>query len=154
MNKMRPNPLPRLAEALKRQNSIEYLDGLFSEFIRKRAIKRSGGCDRCEHPKFDIQKENGEIYPAWRQLQCAHLISRWHKSIRFDEDAAAGCCGGCHMLIDREADEKAVMLNKFLTETQILLLKSRARTPARYLDRAAIKLYFTEKLKKLNEALK
>ena len=126
---------------------IDPLDKLFSQFIRMRAIHRTGGCERCGHPKFDIQKDNGDVLPAYKQLQCAHLISRWHKSTRWEEGAALGLCGGCHNWIDHEAEEKEALLVKFLGEQGAMLLKARARTPARYIDRAAITLYLKSKIR-------
>lgn len=98
---------------------------------------------------FDMEKENGDIFPAWRQLQCAHLISRWHKSIRWDEDAAVGLCGGCHLWIDHEAEELIELRRKILGVRKVLLLKARERTPARYIDKAAIKLYLKTKIEEL-----
>ena len=126
---------------------IDPLDTLFSEAIRRRAIARVGGCERCLTPKYDITKEDSEIFPAWRQLQCAHLISRWHKSIRWDVDAAIGLCGGCHLWIDHEAEELIELRRKILGDDKVALLKARARTPARYIDKAAIKLYLQAKIK-------
>ena len=133
---------------------LDSLDILFSEFIRRRAIVRTGGCERCLTPKHDIVKENGDIFPAWKELQCAHLISRWHKSIRWDEDAALGLCGGCHMWIDHEAEEKLELLDKKVGADNVLLLKARARTPARYIDKNALEIYFKIKIKELEEAIK
>lgn len=127
------------------------LDILFSEVIRRRAIQRVGGCERCLTPKFDIQKDNGAISPAWQQLQCSHLISRWHKSMRWDEDAALGLCGGCHMWIDHEAEEKIALLVSKIGQDRYDLLKARSRTPSKYIDINAITLYLNQKLKELKE---
>ena len=127
------------------------LDKLFSEVIRRRAIQRAGGCERCGAPKSDIQKDDGEIYPAWKQLQCAHLISRWHKSIRHDLDVALGLCGGCHMWIDHEAEEKIALLVSKIGQEKYDLLQARARTPAKYIDINLITLYLKEELRKLND---
>ena len=128
---------------------IDPLDTIFSEFIRRRAIVRAGGCERCGSQKFDIQKDNGDTFPAWKQLQCAHLKSRWHKSTRWDEDAALGLCGGCHLWIDHEAEEKIELLKRILGEDKADLLQARARTPARYIDKEAIRLYYNAKTKEV-----
>ena len=119
---------------------IDPLDKLFSQYIRMRAIQRVHGCERCGAWKAD-----------YKQLQCAHLISRWHKSIRWDEDAALGLCGGCHLWIDHEAEEKLELLKNKIGEDKVLLLKARARTPARYLDREAIRLYYKAKIEEVLE---
>ena len=81
---------------LGKNKTYQQLDSLFSEYIRKRAISKVGGCERCLTPKFDIQKDNGDIFPAWKQLQCSHFIGRSKKSTRLDEDNCIGICGACH----------------------------------------------------------
>ena len=129
---------------------IDPLDNLFSEFIRKRAITRVGGCERCLAPKFDIVKDNGDIFPAWKQLQCAHLLGRWKKSTRWDEDNAIGSCGGCHMVLDRSHSEKEDFIQSHLGQERYDLLKARARIPARYQDKESIKLYLKEKIKEVS----
>jgi len=126
------------------------LDVLFSEFVRKRALKRAGGCERCGAQKFDIQKDDGSSFPAWSQLDCAHLISRWHKSTRWDEDAAIGLCGGCHMWIDHEEEEKIELLKSKIGEEGFNLLQARKRIPARYLDRNAIEIYLRARILEVN----
>ena len=119
--------------------SLNPLDKLFSQYIRMRAMSRVHGCERCGAWKAD-----------YKQLQCAHLISRWHKSTRWDEDAAVGLCGGCHLWIDHEAEEKLELLKSIIGEDKVLLLKARARTPARYLDKEAIRLYLMNQLEVIN----
>ena len=114
------------------------LDKLFSQYIRMRAIDRVHGCERCGAWKAD-----------YKQLQCAHLISRWHKSIRWDEDAALGLCGGCHLWIDHEEEEKLDLRQRAIGEDRVLLLKARARTPARYVDTSGLELYYEQRIKTL-----
>ena len=126
------------------------LDNLFREFIRRRAIVVDGGCQRCGAQKYDIQKENGDIFPAWKQLQTAHLISRWHKSTRWNEDAALGLCGGCHMWIDHEDEVKQELLKSKIGADRVILLKAQARTPARYIDKELIRLYLLEQIRGLD----
>lgn len=126
----------------------KYLDELCSEYVRRRAIARVGGCERCLRPKFDIQKEDGSILPAWKQLQCAHLISRWHKSTRWDEDVALGLCGGCHQWIDHEEEEKLRLLIKTLGEERAMLLKARSRQTGKP-DLQGLILYYQEKIKEI-----
>ena len=127
------------------------LDKLFSERIRRRAIKRVGGCERCLGLKFDIVKDSGEIFPAYMQLQCAHLTGRWRKSTRWDDDNGAGLCGGCHRVIDRDLEAKEEFIHRQLGGEGYDLLKARARTPARYIDKAAIGLYLKAKIEELKE---
>ena len=130
---------------------IDKLDALFSEFIRRRAILRTGGCERCLSLKYDIQKDNGSIFPAWKQLDCAHLISRWHKSIRWDEDAALGLCGGCHLWIDHEAEEKLELLKSKIGEEGYEMLQHRSRQIGKP-DEAAIELYLQVKIQEVEDA--
>lgn len=119
---------------------IDPLDKLFSEFIRKRAMSRVHGCERCLSWKAD-----------YKQLQCAHLTGRWKKSTRWDEDNAIGACGGCHMVLDRDHTAKEDFILSHLGQEGYDLLKARARTPARYLDKAAIRLYFRERIRIMEE---
>jgi len=115
-------------------SKIDPLDTLFSKFIRLRAMSRTHGCERCGAWKED-----------YRQLQCAHLISRWHKSIRWDEDAALGLCGGCHMWIDHEAEEKSELLKSKLGQEKFDALSHRARQIGK-IDKNAITIYYKAKL--------
>ncbi len=124
-------------------------DKLFSESIRRRAIVRVGGCERCLTPKHDITKEDGSIFPAWQQLQCSHLTGRWRKSTRWDEDNAAGLCGGCHRVIDRDLEAKEEFIDRLIGQERYALLKARARTPAKYLDEELVKIYFKTKIKEM-----
>ncbi len=128
---------------------IDPLDKLFSEFIRRRAIQRTGGCERCLTPQYDTEREDGTTFPAWMHLQASHLTGRWQKSTRWDEDNAAGLCGGCHQVIDRDLEQKEELIERLLGQEGYALLKARARTPVRYIDKEAIKLYLKAKIKEL-----
>jgi hypothetical protein len=75
------------------------LDITFSEFIRKRAIHEAGGCEFCRKQLYDKTKENGDILPAWKQLECSHFYGRRMKSVRYDPDNAAGVCFTCHRML-------------------------------------------------------
>jgi len=56
---------------------IDPLDTLFSEYIRKRVYREGRAtCERCGKIYYDEIKENGEIYPAWKNLQCSHFHGR------------------------------------------------------------------------------
>ena len=125
------------------------LDKTCSEFARKRAMHKTGGCERCLRPKYDITRNDGSIFPDWMQLQCAHLTGRWRKSTRYDEDNLVGICGGCHRVIDRDHTEKEDFILRHLGQEGYDLLKARARTPARYLDENLISIYLKEQIKKL-----
>ena len=120
------------------------LDDLFSEFIRKRAMILVGGCER-------IEAEHEVNITSWRQLHCAHFHTRAKKSVRFDEDNAAGLCFGCHQYLDSHPMEKIEWFQKRLGDMFDLLL-ARARTPQK-IDREAIRLYLKAKIEELDGVL-
>ena len=151
MTKLQPNPLPHLARALEiaRKRPDKYLDDLFSEFIRKRAILRAGGCERCQTPKYDIQKDNGETFEAYKTLQCAHFYGRGRKATRYDPDNGFGFCGACHIYFTAHPAEFVEWFIQQKGQQVYDMLQARTRTPARYLDKAGIELYLKEEIKKL-----
>ena len=127
---------------------ITLLDRLYSEFIRRRAIARVGGCERCLSPKWDITKEDGSIFPAWKQLQCSHFHGRGKGSVRYDEDNGAGLCGACHMYFTAHPLEHTEWFKAHLGEREFDMLSNRARIVPYKPDKEAISLYYQEKLEK------
>ena len=79
-------------------------------------------------------------------LQTAHFHSRRKRSVRYDPDNLCLLCFGCHIYLDGNPLEKVEFFRERLGD-KFDLLNSRARTPARYIDKAAIKLYLQEKIK-------
>lgn len=126
---------------------IDELDKLVSEYIRRRAIQRTGGCERCLTPKFDIQKENGGILPAWKQLQCSHFIGRSNRAVRYDSENLLGLCMGCHLYLTAHPLEHVEFFEKRLGD-RFELLQGRARIVGKP-DKEAIKLYFKKKIEDL-----
>jgi len=123
-------------------------DVLFSEYIRKRAIMRVGGCERCGAQKYDIEKDKGEILPAWKLLHCAHLISRVHHGTRWDPDNALGLCPGCHFFIDREPKVKELFIIEKIglyAYQQLLIRKAGVHR----IDHAALMLYLKKQIEEL-----
>ncbi len=86
-----------------RQKWEAKLDGLFRELIRRRAIIRVGGCERCGTPKKD-----------YKELQTAHLHSCRNHTTRWDPRNGVGLCGGCHMYLDSHIDAKVEFARKLL----------------------------------------
>ena len=125
---------------------IDSLDVLFSQYIRMRAFKRVGGCEKCLRPKFDKVKENGEIFPAWKQLQCSHYKGRGRRSVRWDEDNCAGICGGCHQYLTSQPDEHTEWFRQRLGEVVYDNLMIRARTIHPKPDKVALTLYYQFKI--------
>ena len=132
---------------------IDPLDKLFSEFIRKRAIKRVGGCEYeyCDNPKkYDIEKDNGKVLLAWKQLQCSHFHGRRKQSVRYNEDNAAGLCFRCHQYLGENPFEHARWFMKHLTDEKFGFLNMQSNTFIKP-DKEAIRLYLTERIKELEE---
>jgi len=127
-----------------RQKEIDQLDYMFSKIIRLRAIKRSGGCERCHSQKID-----------YKSLQCMHYHSRRKLTTRWNSDNAAGGCGGCHLYLDSHEAEKIEFFKNLLGKETFELVNIQANSVYR-IDLQAIKLYLKQELAKLeveNESL-
>ena len=125
---------------------LKPLDILFSQYIRMRAMARVGGCERCLTLKCDIQKDNGDIFPDYKQLQCSHFIGRRRRSVRWDEDNAVGLCSGCHMHLSSHPLEHTQWFIEHLGEQQVDLLLARNRSRVKP-DEKLLEIYFREKIK-------
>jgi len=145
---MRIKGMKTIAKRRKRMKR-DPLDDLFSEYIRKRAMARVGGCEKCLAKKCDMTKEDGSIFPAWKQLQCSHFHGRGNHSIRWDEDNAAGLCGGCHMYFTANPSEHKAWFVARLGELGEALLEGRKREGMP--DKEAIKIYLKVKLEELSK---
>ena len=132
---------------------IDKIDKLASQSTRMRAIKRVHGCEKCLRPKFDIQKENGDIFPAWQQLYCAHLIPRTRRSVRYDPENLVGLCYHCHRLIDNDHIEKERFCLELLGEEEYNKLKGRMRQTHPKPDEALLTIYYTQQIKELDNEL-
>jgi hypothetical protein len=118
---------------------LSYLDKLFSEFIRKRAMRDAGGCERCHTGKS-----------SYRALQCSHFHGRRKRSVRFDEDNAAGLCGACHMYLGANPAEHVRFFQERLSMTAFENLQIRAQFKHK-VDESAVALYLRKKLKELDQ---
>ena len=116
---------------------IDPLDTLFSEYVRKRAMARVHGCERCLRGKA-----------AYSELQCCHFHGRSRKSVRWDEDNAAGLCMGCHVYLDSHPLEKVQFFQERLGDGFDLLTARASQTYPRP-DREALGLYFKAKLREV-----
>ncbi|KKM76236.1 hypothetical protein LCGC14_1382140 [marine sediment metagenome] len=108
---------------------IDPLDTLFSRYIRL----RDGACQRCGNPN----------------TQTAHCHGRGRKSTRWDESNCCALCMGCHVYLDSQPIEKIEFFKQRLGELDFDLLAARARTPARYLDKKLLTIYFKAKIEQL-----
>ena len=124
------------------------LDALMSEYVRKRGIQRVGGCERCLKQCHDIVKDDGTIYPAWKQLQCCHFHPRRLMSVRFDPDNTQALCFGCHQHFHENNKEHEAFTKRLLDEEQYSFLEGRMRQKGKP-DRKAIKIWLQIELAKL-----
>ena len=99
------------------------LDDLFSEYIRKRAMVRVGGCEKCKTMKFDTTREDGSTKPAYMQLEAAHYHGRGPHATRWDIDNSAGLCMGCHSYLDANPVEKTAWFKEQLGDEAFELLE-------------------------------
>lgn len=120
-----------------RKKIVARLDKLCSEYVRKRAMKRVHGCERCGARKM-----------SWKELDCAHLQRRGKYSTRWHDWNCYGLCAGCHRFIDDDAEAKVAFSKKVLGDQYERLLIE-AEIPSHYKanDYALIEVYLRAKLK-------
>lgn len=123
---------------------------IFSEYIRKRALARVGGCERCRNPKYDTTREDGTTRPAYMQLQASHFYGRGNKCVKWDEDNAVGLCGGCHTHFHGHPREFDHWFQNHVGEITYNWLLGRLRRRARP-DVAMLMLYFRHKIRELDD---
>jgi hypothetical protein len=116
---------------------ISYLDKLFSEFIRKRAMKNAGGCERCHAGKS-----------SYKSLQCSHFHGRRKRSVRYDIDNAIGICGACHMYLGANPAEHVLFFLEKLGQEKFNNLHIRAQFHYK-IDEQAIALDLRQRIKDL-----
>lgn len=138
-----------------RQKAEVRCDDLYSEYIRKRAMMFVGGCQRCHSPRFDIQKDNGSIFPAWKQLDCGHCHGRGKHTVRWDPRNAAGICGGCHKYIDAQIIAKEELFRRLLGEEEYerLYVLAEMTTKSSPIDYNLIELYLKQLLKEVYDGM-
>lgn len=113
---------------------ISKLDKLFSEFIRKRAVLRVNGCEKCLKPM------------RWKNLENSHFHGRGQKSVRFDPDNCAGLCFTCHRYLQEHPLEHVDWFRKHLGEDDFYKLNIRAALLG-IPDESAIEIYYKMRLK-------
>jgi len=127
---------------------IDHLDKLTSEYVRKRAIKTVGGCERCLTPKYDIVKEDGSVYPAWKQLQASHFHSRRKHSVRYDPENLVALDFGCHQYFHENPREFERWFQCHIGERNYDMLQARASKTQR-VDKDLTKLYLENQIREL-----
>lgn len=124
-----------------RQKIEVLLDALYREYIRKRAMERVGGCERCLTPKVN-----------YKDLQTAHLHSCRNHTTRWDVRNAVGLCGGCHLYLDSHIDAKKEFAVKCLGEEEYerLYVLAEMTTKQSPIDYKLVEIYLKQLLKELN----
>ena len=127
-------------EKTDRQKIETLLDELYREYIRRRAMKRVGGCERCHTPKL-----------SYRDLQAAHFHTRGGHTTRWDIRNSVGLCGGCHMYIDSHEEEKIEFEKQVLGEEEYerLFVLAHMTTKQAPIDHKLIELSLRELLKEV-----
>ncbi len=128
-----------------RQKLYKLLDGLWSEFIRKRAMYRAHGCERCRTYK-----------QSWKELQAAHCFSRANHTTRWDIQNGAGLCGACHLYIDSHEDAKYELFRRLIDnshEFEMLYILAHMTTKQAPVDHKMVEIYLKTLIKNLDSGV-
>ncbi|MCJ7669544.1 MAG: hypothetical protein MUO61_03385 [Dehalococcoidia bacterium] len=125
-----------------KQRIGDRLDDLYRELIRKRAMMRAGGCERC-----------GRAKSSYKDLDTAHCHGRGKHTVRWDERNGAGICGGCHLLIDAQITEKEALFRRLLgdEEYERLYILAEMTTKQSPIDYKVVEIYLKAKIKELED---
>jgi hypothetical protein len=135
--------LSKTAKTMRRitakQRILACLDRLASEFIRKRAMLRWHGCERCHQAKV-----------SYKELEWAHYKHR-NNAVRWDESNAAGLCHDCHHYLDTHPKEKEAFFLELLGQEEYDRINLRAQIIVRDadMDFKLIEIYLKEKTKEV-----
>lgn len=132
---MKRTPIKRNPKLSPEKQLAKILDGIVSEYVRKRAMRRVGGCERCLARK-----------KSYKELDWSHFHGRANKRVRWNEDNGAGLCGGCHFYLDGDPVQKTEFFKKLLGETKFTMLECQAYRGSKP-DKEALILYYEELLK-------
>ena len=123
-----------------RQKMEAMLDDLYREYIRKRAMKLAGGCQRCHQPQLQ-----------YLDLQTAHCHGSAKRTTRWDVRNSAGLCGGCHRTIDAYIGEKELLFRRILgdEEYECLYVLANMNSKQSPVDHKLIEIQLRELLKEV-----
>jgi len=120
-----------------RQRQIARCDALHREFIRRRAMLRVGGCERCL-----------KVKASFKDLDTAHCHGRGKHSVRWDERNSLGLCGGCHRHIDAQLSEKEALFRRILGDDyDRLFVLANMSSKQSGLDLTMVEIYLKQLLK-------
>ena len=135
---LRSRELPKLPPKRKGLRiRIDPLDSLVSEYVRKRAVMRVGGCEKCLKPY------------RWQDLQCSHFFGRKDKATRFDDTNLAGLCFYCHNHFHAFPLEHVQWFEQHLGKENFELLQGRNRIVGKP-DKKMLTIYYQQEIKKLD----
>lgn len=123
-----------------KKSQWNYLDTPFSEAIRRRAMIRVGGCEKCKRGKT-----------SYKELDCAHFYNRNTFATRWNDENCIGLCGGCHFYLDTHKDIFRAWMRKQLGRRRFRLLEIQSQQRGKT-DKAAVGLYIKDLLKRMKEA--
>lgn len=117
------------------------LDDLWSEYIRKRAMVETHGCQRCKTWKT-----------SWRELQAHHCFSRTNRTTRFDIRCGAGICGGCHRYVQNHDDANMALFRELIGsgELQRLYVLTNMTSKQAPVDRKMVEIYLKHLIKNID----
>jgi len=119
---------------------IDPLDSLVSEYVRKRAVKRTGGCEKCLKPH------------DWKDLQCSHFFGRKDRATRYDDANLCGLCFYCHNHFHAFPLEHVQWFEQHLGKENFELLQGRNRILGKP-DKKMLTIYYQQQIKKLENIL-
>jgi hypothetical protein len=90
-----------------RQKQEVLLDELWSEYIRRLAMKLVGGCQKCKTLKG-----------SYKELDAAHFHVRGNHTTRWDIRNGVGLCWACHMHLDHHEEAKIEFEKRILGEEE------------------------------------
>jgi len=136
------------------QRTIIRLGDLYSEYIRRRAIMRGQRCERCAMLGVgvilrDIEKDDGGILPAWRQLQTHHFFTCSNYTTRRDPHNGVGVCGGCHTYVQRNPEANKELLVYLLPDArdrELLYVLTNMTTKQCPIDYRAAEIYLRQQI--------
>lgn len=124
-----------------KQKQLKRLTDLWSEYIRKRAMYRAHGCERC-----------GAWKQSWKELQAHHFFSRANRTTQWDERNGAGVCGGCHSYVQRNEDANKELFIKLVPaarEREMLYILTNMTTKQAPIDYGAVEISLKEMINQL-----
>ena len=132
---------------------LDPLDKLFSQYIRMLVYDKDAGiacCEYCGKMFGDVIKENGETYPAWKQLQTSHFHGRRKRSVRYFCENACALCFSCHIYLGENPYAHTEFFKKRLGSERFELLNIRTNKLEK-IDKEAVTAYLKEKIEEFGK---